>query len=314
MLDVVTFGSASRDIFVETNKSVQEKGFLTKEGIYLSLGSKIDIKDIHSFSGGGGTNSSFTFANMGFKTAYYGAVGKDYYGEEILKELKDKKITSFIYKDKVKKTNQSIVLNIKDKDRTILVYRGASENLKLEKLPPSKLIYIAPLSGKASFLFEKIIKNTNAKVASNLGNSQLSLPRIREIIKKIDILILNQEEASILTKESYKNEKKIIDKIRSFYNGVFVMTKGPMGSLVIKDKKAYRAGIINKKVVDRTGAGDAFGSAFVSEYIRSNDIVKSIQLATANSASIMGKWGAKEGLLKKGDKFKKIKVNSYEIS
>ncbi|MEK9158079.1 MAG: PfkB family carbohydrate kinase, partial [Patescibacteria group bacterium] len=55
------------------------------------------------------------------------------------------------------------------------------------------------------------------------------------------------------------------------------------------------------KVIDRTGAGDAFASAFVAEYSRSGDIPKSIQLATANASSVVTQYGAKAGILRAGD-------------
>ena len=317
MFDIITFGSASRDIFLESKKvkSVEKKTFITKEGIYLSLGSKIDINNIYYFTGGGGTNTTATFSNMALKTAFYGSLGLDEAGEDVIKELKENKIdTSLVKILKDKKTNQSIVLNVKDKDRTILVYRGASEYLETKnfKLPKTKWIYIAPLSGKASNYFSSIIsyaKKEKIKIAVNLGNSQLKLKNIENILKEIDILILNQEEASILSKvDSFKKEKEVIKKLISFYSGVLVITKGPSGVDVINDNYIYSASILPAKVIDRTGAGDAFGAGFVSEYILSSDIIKSIQFGTANSASILPFWGAKTGLLKKGQSFKKVKV------
>jgi sugar/nucleoside kinase (ribokinase family) len=63
----------------------------------------------------------------------------------------------------------------------------------------------------------------------------------------------------------------------------------------------YSAGIPNRDVVERTGAGDAFHSAFIAEFMRSGSIEKSIQLGTANSTSVVMHYGAKEGILQKGD-------------
>ena len=76
------------------------------------------------------------------------------------------------------------------------------------------------------------------------------------------------------------------------------MTKGRAGVSVSDGKNIYRAGIPDSPVVERTGAGDAFSSGFISEYIRSGDIQKSIQMATANSSSVVTKYGPIEGLLK----------------
>ncbi len=53
--------------------------------------------------------------------------------------------------------------------------------------------------------------------------------------------------------------------------------------------------------MDRTGAGDAFGSAFVAVIIRGGTIEEAIQLGTANATSTVQQIGAKNGLLKKGN-------------
>ena len=63
-----------------------------------------------------------------------------------------------------------------------------------------------------------------------------------------------------------------------------------------------------KKLVDRTGAGDAFGSGFVAGLIRSGEecekgdidpenISYALRLATANAASVVEVIGASEGAL-----------------
>ena len=94
------------------------------------------------------------------------------------------------------------------------------------------------------------------------------------------------------------------------------MTKGPAGVAVSDGKNIYKAGIPPSDIIDRTGAGDAFSSGFVSEFIRSNDTVKAIQFATVNASSVVAKVGSKAGILKKGDwrPWPLIKVESFSSS
>jgi ribokinase len=80
-----------------------------------------------------------------------------------------------------------------------------------------------------------------------------------------------------------------------------VLTDAHNGVQVLADSVLYSAGVPDSPVVERTGAGDAFNSGFVCEYIRSDNIKKAIQFATANASSVVTKWGAKAGILKKGD-------------
>ena len=52
---------------------------------------------------------------------------------------------------------------------------------------------------------------------------------------------------------------------------------------------------------ERTGAGDAFGSAFLAGYMEKEDIAHAIQLGTANSTGVLQEVGATRGLLKKDE-------------
>jgi len=323
--DIITFGSGTKDIYLISDgfKIIGEKRFVTQKGLCLSLGSKIEAEDIIFRIGGGGTNTAATFKNQGFKTAWCGAVGQDSAGQEIINELKKRKIDfRFIKEIEEKLTNHSVVLTYPGKDRTILVYRGASGLLSKKDIAFSQIktkwIYIAPLSGKVCSIFEYLVnyaKKNNIKVAANPGNSQLSLPKskLKRIFKKIDILILNQEETSLVTKIPFQKEKKVFKKLDKWVNGIVVMTKGPDGAVISDGKYIYTAKAPKSKVIDRTGAGDSFASGFVSGFIKKKDISFAIQLAMANSSACLKKWGAKKGLLKKGEAWRRVRVKKIKI-
>ena len=135
--DIITFGSASRDIFLKANQFPigDFKQDHIEEEILLPFGSKVDIKEIHFHSGGGGANTAATFAAQGFKTAYCGVIGKDPEGEEVLRELKEKRIeTELVFRTDKKPTNVSVIFST-PKERTILVYKGASSVLAKEQIP-----------------------------------------------------------------------------------------------------------------------------------------------------------------------------------
>ena len=322
MYDIITFGSAAQDIHVKS-----EDFKLLDKDICLALGSKIDVEDIVSLTGGGGTNTAATFAKQGFKTAFCGAIGVDGAGLEIVKELKHLRIdTKFLAKKKEKRTNTSVIISSEAGsprgeagDRTILVYRGASDLLCdkdiLWKKIKTKWIYLAPLAGEQLKFFGKLVdfaKENKIKVAVNPSKQQLSLPEeeLKNIFSNVDILFLNQEEASFLTKIPFENENEIFKKIDEICPGIAVMTKGGEG-VVVSDGEYLYSALPNpeRKIVDTTGAGDSFASGFLSGYIRFNkDIVKSIQLGLANSEGNLAEVGAKTGLLAKKSDFKRVEV------
>ena len=323
MYDIITFGSAAQDIHVKSKAFKilkDEKDFTTGEGLCLALGSKIDVDDIIFASGGGGTNTAATFAKQGFKTAFCGAIGADISGLEIIKELKHLRIdTKFVIKKKEKHTNHSVVISNTGEDRTILIYRGASDMLSkkdiLWKKMKTKWIYLAPLAGLLCEEFADIVdwaKKNGVKVAVNPSKQQLALPEeeLKKIFAKVDVLFMNQEEASLLTKIPFEDEAEIFKKLDEICRGVVVMTKGGEGVMVSDGEYLYSAmPQPDRKIVDATGAGDSLASGFMCDYIRTDgDIEKSIQLGLANSAGNLSQIGAKTGLLAKGAEFKRVKV------
>lgn len=349
MYDVITFGSATQDVFLKSSgftEIKEEKKFFNHKGVCFALGGKVPISEIEFASGGGGTNTAFTFKKQGYKVAYCGMIGNDYAGKEIKNEFEKNKIsTDLISFTEKKHTNYSIILSTK-RDRTALVYRGASEEMKKTDIPwrrlNAKWFYIAPLSGKLSVIFESLLtfaKKQKIKIAINPGNSQLLIPRekLKKFLNMADVLILNQEEASLATAIPYNREKEIFCTLDRWVDGIVVMTKGPLGVVVSDGKYLYEAGILpTKKIVDRTGCGDAFGSGFVTGLIKKtknkrnieskdktlwevapSDIEYAIQYGSANATSCTQKFGAKNGLLEKDKKlyaWGKIKIKRIKIN
>ncbi len=320
MFDIVTFGSAALDMGVlisKVNIRKDEKS-IAKQAYCFNLGSKIDIPAVYFGLGGGGINTATTFKKQGFKTAYCGTVGNDILGEQIINYLKDQNINfDFVKKTKLKQTNNSVILDNPEKDRTILVYRGASELLAkkdfFSKLK-AKWFYLAPLSGKLSKMTSEIIscaKKSKAKIVANFGNSQIKSDKkeIKSWLSQIDVLILNQEEAALLTETDYNKEKEIIKKLCLMHSEINIVTKGAQGVIVTKNNKIYEAKSKPFKVIDETGAGDAFGSGFVSALMRNQSIENCIQFGLVNSKYALKEQGAVSGVLAKKDNYLVEKEN-----
>src|SRR3989338_9119257 len=83
MFDIITIGSATRDVFLKmAAKWLHKDGNSGEMAESLPLGSKIEVEKIFLTTGGGGTNSAVTFARQGFQTACVGVVGDDLNGLE----------------------------------------------------------------------------------------------------------------------------------------------------------------------------------------------------------------------------------------
>jgi len=319
---IITFGSATRDIFLRA------KGFLIKDfhtkgagkEIVLPYGLKINIDNVHFHSGGGGTNTAATFSSQGFKVYFYGILGTDAEGEEVMKELKEKGIDlRFVARTSARPTDLSIIFST-PKERTILVYRGASQVFNKSKIVWSKIrladwFYLAPLSYNVRGNIEKIIKfakKEKIRVMANPSSSflRLSFNKIISLLKNVDILLLNEEEAQLLIGNCHLKKKNLLLRIKKYFPGILIISNG-FEEVFVADQNNNIYSVLPEKVqiVDKTGAGDALGAGFLSGYIKNNEkIIPAIQLGVANAVSCLKKWGAKEGILRKNQSFKKQKV------
>ena len=332
MYDIVTIGSATRDVFIKTNSfiKIKERDLKTRIDIspndlggVLPLDSKVEIDNIHFDIGGGATNAAVSFARKGFKVVSINALGNDFNGRDIKEALLKENVNTLFQETKGKFTGYSLIIVGNEGDRTVLVYRGASSDLKAGKikwnlLKNAKWFYITSLNGNLNLL-EKIIKfckNNNIKIAFNPGSQELK-HRILLIkfLKNVDILILNQEEAANLCEFSFEETNKIIKKLVNLtMSNIFVMTKGKKGVVVYDRKNVYEAGIFKEReAVDRTGAGDAFGSGFLTGFLKKG-IKEGIRQGSANSTSVLEYIGAKQGLLTKKElNSKRWKIDNLKI-
>lgn len=309
--DIISIGSTTRDVFMNASalKSVKSAEFTTGEGLCVGLGAKIEIEKIVFTSGGGGTNAAVTFARQGMKTANIGVIGKDLNGQELLNELKSESIDTYFQEHDDDSTAYSVILVHSSGERSILSYKGEGQHFDVSKVNFNELesnwLFLDSLGGHYDFLETAVnwAHEKGIKIATNPGGKELDhgLEKLTPLLKHMSIVIMNQEEAAKLTGIDYKDENAIFKRMDDLIDGVFVMTKGPEGVVVSDGQNIYRAGVPDSPVVERTGAGDAFSSGFIVEYIRSGDIAKAIQFATANASSVVTQYGAKAGILKKDD-------------
>lgn len=317
MLDVVSVGSATEDVFVHVRAKLDGEKFC------LIPGSKIDIEKMETFTGGGATNTSVAFSRLGLKAGILSVVGNDEAAHIVEKNLNDEKVHSeFLVKTKGN-TQYSVILTGFGNDRIILYYSnhttlGKTKN-NLDKIN-SKWFYISSLHEKPLFL-KKIVahaKKTKAKIAFNPGQQELELGVLgfKKLFGKMDVLLLNNEEALKLTgsADAHRNLKKL-SGIAEFV----VITSGKDGAFATDGKHAYFAQALNLKPLDVTGAGDAFGSGFVSGIIKEKGIEEALRRGTLNANSVIMYLGTKnillteKGMLEFEKKHGKVKIKKEKL-
>ncbi len=319
MFDIVTIGSATRDHFLRANyKIIKWPKTPSGQAIALPFAEKLGVDELFITIGGNSVNASVTLSRQGFKTACFGKVGQDLGGRELTERLTKEKVKPIFSVSKQQPTAFSALL-LKGSERTILSYHGASDDWKASDIPWSQLKskwWYLSLAGESDKFLRPLIdfaKKNKIKIAFNPSGHHIKHRRkeILAILKDIDFLVLNAGEAADLIGISFKKEKEVFKKLDKLVSGIVAVTDGPNGSIVSDGKFIYQAGIIpEQKQIDRTGAGDAFGSGFTAGLMRKignkelgirnlppETVKYAIRLATANAASVVETLGATEGIL-----------------
>lgn len=315
MFDVITFGSATNDIFLQLpeDKNIKNIDNEAKDFFCLPLGDKVMVEDMQVFSGGGGTNVACGLSALGLKTAYFGKVGDDAAGKMAINDLARFGVNiQLLRRDKSLPTAVSFILS-NGRDRTILVFRGACHFLNKEEIfrdspwrkgtvPNAKWFYLAPLYEKTAEVFGDIVefaKTNGIKVAVNPSIFQIQEGNtgFLRVLSKVDALFLNKEEASIVANSPNSSIEETAKIIHRICPGIIAITQGDKGAVVFDGEKFFKAGAYKTAVMDKTGAGDSFAAGFLAGLFKANDIEYAIRLAMVNSSGCISQRGAKNGLL-----------------
>jgi ribokinase len=324
MYDVITVGSATLDVFTQTN--VNSKNLLVGKTatphLLFPLGEKVLINELDFMIGGGGTNTAVNFSRLGLHTGFLGCIGKDDNAKSVLEMLHLEQV-DFLGQQK-DKTGYSVILDSAAQDRTILTFKGSNNKLDtkfvLEHTPKTKWLYASSMIG-GSFvalctLIQKLHKD-GVKIAFNPSSYQAKkgYTQLKPILDCCDVLTCNLEEAQMLFEHEGKPHH-LKNYLKEHSKTYVVITNGAEGATLYYNGKTYHqkpSGTL--PVVETTGAGDAFASTFVAGLIHGLAPSESLHLAMVQSESVISAVGAKNHLLTKEVLFAKVratkKVNQY---
>ncbi|MBD3310319.1 carbohydrate kinase family protein [Candidatus Woesearchaeota archaeon] len=303
MYDVITVGSATVDAFVETGSKLFMK--TREKGLYsIPFGSKILVEQVKFATGGGGTNAAVSLARLGFRTAWLGKIGEGGNSKRVMDELKKEDIdTSLVSRDKAR-TGYSVILDAKGKDRTILAYKGSNDDLGWKEVDAKRLktrwFYFASMTGKSWSTMKKLAafaEKNSKRIMFNPSSymCKRGAKHLKPVLDRAEILSLNREEAGYLVKG--KSIKQLLKGLYRLVPHIVIITQGSKGVHCFDGKNIYSAKPNKVKVLESTGAGDAFGSGFLAGFVRTGEISKALQTGIANAESVITHYGAKNRLL-----------------
>lgn len=290
-------------------------GFVVQDIIMEGIDSNALMRDssyAESFTistGGDAANQAVVLSRLGMRTALIAGFGKDAAGLQIEEQLKSAKVDiTYSVREGIEKSNVSIVLVKKDKDRSFLVGRGIGHiDISIEDINPSllsntraislgSLYFLKNLDGNgAARLFRQAKEKKVLTFADMTADAYGIGPKgIEAVYPYTDYLMPSYEEAV------YTAECTDYDEIADFFicRGVktVVLKLGNRGCFVKNREKRFFVNPYLIQPVDTTGCGDNFCAAFITGILEHMTLEKATEFACAAGAANAEYMGACGGV------------------
>ena len=266
-----------------------------------------EIPTYQQFFGGAPANIAMNVKKLGINSLIAAAVGEDRVGDFLIDHLKSNEINTNLIQ-KVKNATSMVLLNKSNGTPIPIFYRDADFYLSFEKeleraIVKSKIIHFScwPISRKPSRItIEKAIEvaqENNVLICFDPNYHEMIWQKdedgrdyVKSVISKSDIIKPSEDDAKrLFGADTPENQ---IKKFLSLGVKLVIMTLGEDGLIVSNGKETLTHATKATKVVDTTGAGDAFWSGFYAAIIKEYSITEAIAFGSATSAFKLKSMGA----------------------
>lgn len=268
------------------------------------------IKGEEQNTGGSAANTIIGLSKLGLITSYIGKIANDEEGDllEYNLMINDVYTNNLIYSNE---GNSGKVLGFvsNDGDRELYVDPGVNDEITIDEINPlninqTKVLHYSSFVGESINAQKELLENINDDIILSFDPGMLYAEKgveyIDSILKRTNILLINEKELKILFEDFYKEKLNLSKDELSFRDLAVYLRDDGIDTVVVKrgSKGAYA---INKSdlevktpafevdAVDTTCAGDSFNAGFLFAYLSGYDLAKSCIIANwVASKSVQG--------------------------
>ena len=243
--------------------------------------------------GGKGSNQAVAAAKSGSQVNFISKIGTDQYGEIAKKIYQETNIgtDNLFVTDKFSTGVAAILINRDTGDNAISVVPGAAGQLTIEDIYKAEneiknsTIFLTQLEAPLDIVI-KSLKIAKSNSVTTILNPAPAAKIENEVFPLIDFFTPNESEASFYVDGEIKNEdnaKKYAKDILKLGVKNVVITLGENGVYFENSNENFFVPSLDlkNKVVDTSGAGDAFNGAFATALCENKSILESIKFANA---------------------------------
>lgn len=256
-------------------------------------------------SGGSVANTIANLANLGGRTAYIGRVADDDLGRIFIHDMRSLGVDVRIPPVKGgAPTARSYILITPDGERTMNTYLGAASELGPENVTPDtfgrpEIVllegYVWDMAAGQGAMANALAlaKQTGARVALSLSDEWCVDRHHAKFVELIgrDVKIVVANETEILRLFAVQNFGAAVERA-SRIDVLFAITRSEKGSLIVRGKeKVVQSAYPVQKVVDATGAGDAWMAGFLYGLTRNRSLAECADLGSRAATLVIQQVG-----------------------
>lgn len=306
--DVVCVGNAKIDTFLTLGKTDNHLRFQedTNE-LCIKFGEKIEVDKAEVSLGGNASNVAVGLSRLGLSVGIVAEIGRDEFAQTIINKLNKEKIgTSNVQTTEGQKSSFSTIINFRGERTIFSEHVERKHDFNFSNIV-TRWIYLTSIGNIWQNAYKKtvdFVKASNCKLAFNPGTLQINGDRrdIEEVLSASEIIFVNKEEAETILglQHGEKEIDQLLKNLQKLGPKIVVITDGEKGSYAVdKDGQIFKKSVLKTEVVEKTGAGDAYSSGFLAAFVTGKTVSEAMDWGTNNSASVITKIGAQEGLLRK---------------
>lgn len=322
-LDFLAIGDITTDAFIRL-KDAEVHCDVNRDAckICMDFATKIPYEFVKVVPAvGNGPNAAVCAARLGLKSGLATNMGDDQNAKDCLARLNNETVVTDYVKAHIgKSTNYHYVLWYED-ERTILIKHESFE-YSLPSIGKPKWIYLSSL-GQTSLAFhneisEYLSEKPDVLLAFQPGTFQINFgyEKLKDIYKRTKIFFSNVAEARKILETKEESVPRLMAMMRERGPEIVVITDGKKGAYMNDGRHTFFMPPYpdEKPPYERTGAGDAFSSTFVSVLALGKTPLEALSWGPVNSMSVVQYIGAQEGLLsrEKLEKYLKIAPDKYK--
>ncbi len=304
----LSIGGATFDLFVRADHSIL-KHVDGSDAFALPLGTKIRVKEIVSSCGGGACNTSVGLARLGCTASFNGVFSDDQWGQNLMQNLKKEGVdTSNTTIVEGETSSFSILLTALDGERVTLYEPATNKHLDdvtfaREAAATMDWIVLNHINRESceleNDLADLLTKENAPKLTWNPGGCQiergLTDTQNKQLLAHTTLLLVNRNEA--LRFAGVQDLDEALRILKSSGPDIVCVTDGKNGCIAMDKNHTYRCPAIDCKILDTTGAGDAFCSGATWALASGLTLPTALQAGTINATSVVCAVGAQPGLL-----------------